>query len=66
MRTEVLKLYRDMMRAASHIEDGYHREEMKSLIRDGFRKNQHLDGEVHVCVQFIMPVVLYQRLLNNY
>lgn len=54
IRSEVLKLYRDLLRAVKQIPDEYYRKEMRQWARDDFKKNKHLTDEVCLsCLCFI-------------
>ena len=48
LRSEVLKLYRDILRAVRKIPDDLYREEMKNWAQHDFRKNRHLTEEVRL------------------
>ena len=59
VRSEVLKLYRDILRTVRKIPDEYYREEMARWARRDFKTNKHLTDEVHVCKHKL------HMLLNN-
>ena len=46
IRSEVLKLYRDILRSVRKIPDEYYREEMARWVRRDFKNNKHLTDEV--------------------
>ena len=46
LRSEVLKLYRDILRTVRKIPDDHYREEMKIWAQQDFKKNMHLTDEV--------------------
>lgn len=46
LRSEVLKLYRDILRTIKKIPDDFYRKEMAQWARDDFKKNKHLSDEV--------------------
>ena len=46
IRSEVLKLYRDILRATKKIPDEYYRDEMARWARQDFKNNKHLSDEV--------------------
>jgi hypothetical protein len=46
LRSEVLKLYRNILRTVKKIPDEYYRNEMKYWARDNFENNKHLTDEV--------------------
>ncbi|KAL4232837.1 LYR motif-containing protein 2 [Mactra antiquata] len=48
LRSEVLKLYRNILRTVKEIPDDYYRNEMAKWARDDFRKNKHLTDEMAI------------------
>ncbi|XP_046560427.1 LYR motif-containing protein 2-like [Haliotis rubra] len=45
LRSEVLKLYRDIMRAIRQVSDADHRRELTEWVRHDFKQNKHHQDE---------------------
>lgn len=48
LRTEVLKLYRNILRTVRKIPDEHYRNEMRQWARDDFKKQKHLTDELTI------------------
>lgn len=65
LRQQVLKLYRDLYRAINKVPDESSRKDLKSWLRDDFKKNKQMTEEIAVKMAMQVGLRSLKELRNS-